>query len=449
MHIRIRSGQSLIELLVGIALGGLFIIGSALIIVPSLQTNSQVASVQIQAQLAEELLNNVRSWGAGNWNGLSALATGTANPYYLNTSSSPFTIASSPTTTSTAVIAFVQSTSTPNYLSANPLSLTFPANTTPGDAIIVGGEWGNTAGAVSCSDNKGDTFIAPSSIDIFDPNVNALQGMAICYALNIAGGPTTVTITFPTNSYTAMSIQEYSGIATSSALDAASANNTTTVSTAANDATSNASTTTENGDLIFGGWTLTLGSPSSLNAGTGFIMRENDFSGAGMATEDQIQSAAGPIAGTWSLGQTGIEYDALMAAFKPQIITSAGVSATGTQSIVMGSSTYTRYFYVSDVYRDSSGNVTSTANGNSYDPSTKEITVVVSVASSTAPPTTYSLYITRNIDNTFSQSSWAGGGGYNGPTTFVSSTFATSTGVTINGQGAIELSGGSGNSCVY
>lgn len=445
---RSRHGQSLMELLIGMALGALFIIGSAVIIVPSLQTNKQVASVQIQAQLADELLNNVKSWGTGNWNNLSALATGTANPYYLNTSSSPFTIGS-PATTSTATIAFVQSTSTPNYLGVSSPSLTFPANTTAGDAIIVGGEWGNTAGAVSCSDNKGDTFVAPASLDIFDPTSGAVQGMALCYALNIAGGATTVTVTLPTNSYTAMSIQEYSGIATSSALDVSSVNNTTTVITASNDATSNASTTTKNGDLIFGGFTLSNGSASGISAGTGFIMRENDFSGAGMATEDQIQSTAGSIAGTWSLGTTGVEYVALMGAFKPQVTTVGGGNATGTQSIVVGSSTYTRYFYISDVYRDSSGNVTSTASGNSYDPSTKEITAVVNVASSTAPPTTYSIYITRNIDNTFSQSSWAGGGGYSSPTTFVSSTFATSTDVTINGQGAIELTGGAGNSCVY
>ena len=97
MHIRIRSGQSLMELLVGLALGALFIIGSAVIVVPSLQTNKQVANIQVQAQLASGLLNNVVAWGTENWNNILSLATGTANTYYLNTSSSPFTVVASGT----------------------------------------------------------------------------------------------------------------------------------------------------------------------------------------------------------------------------------------------------------------------------------------------------------------------------------------------------------------
>ena len=81
------------ELLVGIAVGAIFVIGAASIIVPSLRVNTQAGNVQEQAQLGQELLKNVQSWASGNWSGVLALATGTANTYYLNTVSSPFSVA--------------------------------------------------------------------------------------------------------------------------------------------------------------------------------------------------------------------------------------------------------------------------------------------------------------------------------------------------------------------
>ncbi len=85
------SGQSLIEILVGIAIGAIFIIGAAMAIAPSLQITKQVSQVQTKTELASELLGNVQAWAAGNWNNVLALATGTANTYHLNTATSPFT----------------------------------------------------------------------------------------------------------------------------------------------------------------------------------------------------------------------------------------------------------------------------------------------------------------------------------------------------------------------
>ena len=101
--------------------------------------------------------------------------------------------------------------------------------------------------------------------------------------------------------------------------------------------------------------------------------------------------------------------------------------------------TYDRYFYISDVYRDASGNVTSTATGNYYDPSTKLATVAVSAASSTAQPLTYSEYITRSGNNALSQTSWSGGSGQNGPVTFISNAYSTATSTNVTGSGAIQL----------
>lgn len=216
-RLRSRSGQSIVEVLIGIAVGALFIMGAATIIAPSLWTQTNVTQVQTATQLGSELVDNVRAWAQGNWNGVLSLATGSAYSYYLNTSSSPFT--------------------------------------------------------------------ASSTI----------------------------------------------------------------------------------------------------------------------------------------------------------------------QSITIGGVVYKRYFYVSDVYRDTNGNVTSTTgncSGNApcYDPSTKQVTVGINAASSTSATTTYIMYITRNANNVFNQTSWAGGSDINGPVTVASTTYSAATSVTIS-AGAIKLSPPVGDAC--
>ena len=87
-----RSGQSLAEVLIAVAIGAILITAGVTLIVPALQSNKDAAKIQVAASLGKGLLDNVRSWAGGNWNAVLALATGTGNTYYLNTSSSPFTV---------------------------------------------------------------------------------------------------------------------------------------------------------------------------------------------------------------------------------------------------------------------------------------------------------------------------------------------------------------------
>jgi len=113
------------------------------------------------------------------------------------------------------------------------------------------------------------------------------------------------------------------------------------------------------------------------------------------------------------------------------LVTSASpfTATSGNETVTVGNFSFTRYFYLSDVYRDSSGNVTTTISGNKYDPSTKQITVGVNAASSTITTTTYTYYLTRNGNNVFSQTDWSGGSGQNNPVTVVGNTFASSLNV--------------------
>ena len=86
----LRCGQSLAEIIIGMAIGIFLIMAGIGLIVPAMNTNTQVANIQRSSALAKELLDNVRVWSEMNWNNVLSLSTGTANHYYLITTSSPF-----------------------------------------------------------------------------------------------------------------------------------------------------------------------------------------------------------------------------------------------------------------------------------------------------------------------------------------------------------------------
>lgn len=81
-----RRGQSLIEILVAIAVGVVMIGVAVSIIAPVLRANTRTNSAKIAAALGRELLENVRVFTEEDWGNLAGLATSSLNPYYLTTS---------------------------------------------------------------------------------------------------------------------------------------------------------------------------------------------------------------------------------------------------------------------------------------------------------------------------------------------------------------------------
>jgi type II secretory pathway pseudopilin PulG len=85
-----RKGQSLIEILIGVAIGSIMIIAAASVIAPVLNINTDASRAQAGAALGKELLDNVSVWAEGDWHRIAGLATSSAYHFYLNASSSPF-----------------------------------------------------------------------------------------------------------------------------------------------------------------------------------------------------------------------------------------------------------------------------------------------------------------------------------------------------------------------
>jgi hypothetical protein len=115
--------------------------------------------------------------------------------------------------------------------------------------------------------------------------------------------------------------------------------------------------------------------------------------------------------------------------------TSSFTAVSGEQNILISSTTYTRYFYLDDVYRDGSGQIVE--SGGTLDPSTKKVTVVYGVEGST--PKSISIYVTRSKNNVFVQTDWSGGSGQTGPITSSNEKFETSGNLKIDEKGRISL----------
>lgn len=84
--IRERGGQSLGEVLVGLTIGAILIGAASFLIVNSLRSNASLERSQKGSQVAQELLDKIRSWGGANWFNVYNLSKGSDNKYFLNAS---------------------------------------------------------------------------------------------------------------------------------------------------------------------------------------------------------------------------------------------------------------------------------------------------------------------------------------------------------------------------
>jgi type II secretory pathway pseudopilin PulG len=210
-------------------------------------------------------------------------------------------------------ISHVQTAASTNEASATTIAQAFPAAVNGGNLIVVAVSWDTASSTtVTCSDNQNNTYATAINTN----DATNTQAQAICYALNASGGSTTVTATFGAASVSRrIIVHEYSGVATTAPVDITrgqAANGTT----ATDNITSTAGTTTTAGDLIFGAVVETAAGTSSITAGTGFTQRNTVAADTTMATQDRIQAATGSIASTQTFNAAQ-RYVAQMVAFKP------------------------------------------------------------------------------------------------------------------------------------
>ncbi|OHB22637.1 MAG: hypothetical protein A2939_04485 [Parcubacteria group bacterium RIFCSPLOWO2_01_FULL_48_18] len=103
-------------------------------------------------------------------------------------------------------------------------------------------------------------------------------------------------------------------------------------------------------------------------------------------------------------------------------VSSTWILATGTETVVVGGTTYARKMFIDNVSRDPvTGSIESAYNPSRDDPGTQKVTVVVSASGS--PDVALTQYVTRSLDEALGQSDWSG---------IATSTAASATSTTTN-----------------
>lgn len=92
---RNTHGQSLVEILVALSVAAILIGGATTAITVYLRSNYETKTQQSAVFLAQELMDNTRSYAEGNWENIYGLNKSSSTLYSLITSSSPFTASSS------------------------------------------------------------------------------------------------------------------------------------------------------------------------------------------------------------------------------------------------------------------------------------------------------------------------------------------------------------------
>lgn len=191
-------------------------------------------------------------------------------------------------------IAPVQHKNTPaDGTTSTSVSVVLTSAVGSGHAVMGYVSYGDgSVGISSVTDDKSNTYTV---VDQIADSPNAQQ-YASFYLLNVTNAPQTITVNFTGPfAFRAICVDEFSGIATTLALDGHTGQVQTGVGTGTNAATSGNTTTTAAGDLIYG----MIGDDSNLTnliaPGTGFL-RLNSYDGAGnglpMATEWALQGSA-------------------------------------------------------------------------------------------------------------------------------------------------------------
>ncbi len=87
---RFTSGQSLVEILIAVAIGTLMIIAAVTLIAPALKISGDLVRGQTANALTKELFENVRIFSEANWGPFSSLTSGPGTVYYMNATTTPF-----------------------------------------------------------------------------------------------------------------------------------------------------------------------------------------------------------------------------------------------------------------------------------------------------------------------------------------------------------------------
>jgi hypothetical protein len=168
----------------------------------------------------------------------------------------------------------------------------------------------NANALVSVTDNQNGTYTAAVSVHL---NTTLVQWFGIYYMQNVAGSPTTVTLTTSkSNPWSAIACQAWKGAATSNSLDSSFVQLRDAVNTP-NPTTGSKKTPAGNGELVIAA--VGLGNSGAPTAGASYTLIDG-ASSTQWWPEYWVQTTATPTAGNYTWPSD--DFTDVMAAFNPQ-----------------------------------------------------------------------------------------------------------------------------------
>ena len=404
IHHSDNKGQSLIEILVALAVGTILIIAAVSVIAPALRANTQADKVQVSSALGKELLENVRVFSEANWYNISSLATSSANKYFLVSVSSPFVAA----TGTEGISADGVTSGLVGYWkldeSTGTVAYDFSGNgnngTSTNGPTSVSGQVGQ---ALSFNGTNNYVTIGNPSNLQFDTNTP----FSVSFWVKAPSAATNVGFVTKTPTINGIGwyVWSFSGY---NSLRFSFYNGTTAyvVSTSQiiNDGTWHFATVTFDGSQNRSGMKAYF---------------DGDLSGTGTNGAMSFSVLNSNPVNIGARNNNGNFLNGIMDEVR---IYNRALSAAEIKTIYT-SNIYTRYFYLDTVGRDVSDALLS--SGGTNDPSTEKATVVYGWLN--GPTSSFSMYLTRVRNNGFDQTDWSGGSGQEGPATTTNSSFSTST----------------------
>lgn len=391
-----EKGQLLIEVLVALLVGGIFLLGATLGVSSLLRYSFESRGNQVASSFAVEMLSDVESFGDAKWHNIYDLDKGVVNAYYLI-----------PHPTSTIAVKGEE-------------SMLF-VDVTAGRV----GHWkfdelsGNTAYDSSGSFANATSTSFPTRLEDSQCQVGK------CFSLN--GG------------------NNYIAAGNSSIFDLTSEGSVSIWVKIPSSWTGGTYPNVVSKGAAYGwdtnGWSLYIFQDNRIGIGfrNGGVTDVLNFS-------NSIKDEWTHIVGTWDGTTMSMYQDGVLKNSKPQNISPAtttvdleigrGVShyfggllddvrvynRTLTEQEIKNlyeASLYTRYFYIDNVSRDISENIVT--SGGEDDPSTQKLTIGVDWEGGRSMSLVE--YMTRNNPQNYMQTDWTGGGGVEGPVTAATSTY--------------------------
>ncbi len=419
-----RSGQSLIEVVIGLAIGSILIGAAAFAISTMLQTNLAAQKGQAAAALAQELLNKAKAYGSANWQNLYGLSKSSSTQYFLNASGTAyFVVQGKEGVLDNDVTSGIFGQWKFDEDAASTSTITYDAsgNGNYGTLISNPVRATSTCKLSNCLSFDGTNYVQiggqttlgttnqPYSISLWF-KANSVAGGVL---LHMAGAANGLGWCLPTMGFTStgqLSVQNW--------------NNGSVSATAVN--------VTPTGQWINAveTWDATGGLQLYANGALAAATPMAGYTASGAS--NYIWPAWGATALGCSTGQiTKVNFNGSIDDVR---VYNRALSADEVRQL-WNSNVFTRYFYVENVCRtsDASSSISGVApcgGGSGDDPSTQKVTSVVQwVTGAGAGITTLSDYLTRWKNVIFLQNDWSGGPGASGPVTTPGNTFASSSDV--------------------